>query len=205
MKPTLTSLALVCLLAIICTMHGAYAARALKKDKQKNPDTLDLAVEIVKQHEGFSPVWYNDRLDRAIGYGFTSGRLADMYISIGDNMSEAEACKILRRLLAVDYIYLRSNIEGFSSLPPESKAALVSMCYNSRALIGPKLTFYLEKKNYRKATEEIALGHNPRGKYGLVVRRFKEAELFRSSFKFPAPTLPETLTQFYKVKEAWKQ
>ena len=63
-------------------------------------------------------------------------------------------------------------------LQEHQRLALVSLAFNSPALIGPKLTAAVRSGNWKSATDEILFNSNRTGNRGLAGRRHREASLF---------------------------
>jgi GH24 family phage-related lysozyme (muramidase) len=166
----------------------------------------DMAVEEIMKSEGFSASAYSDVTQQSIGYG-TSVERARKYGWEGNTMSKAEAERILRLCIQEEASFLRKKI-NFDSLPLKARVALLSMSYNTRALIGPKLCKYIKDRNWYSAVMEIAYGHDPKGMLGLIKRRFREARLFRDGFNADTPLInnAERSVQAFKTyKRYYKQ
>lgn len=142
------------------------------------------AIEIVAGFEGFRPVPYRDVTGYSIGYGTNVARANGK-----TRVSKEEAKDILASCLEDEEDFVSSKLgqKTWVKLDADKKAALLSMSYNCRELIGPKLIAAIKAGNVRKAAEEISYGHKGEKK-GLVLRRFKEASMFDHSF---LPTMEE--------------
>ena len=178
------------------------ALGALHKNAS-SAEAEQLAERLIKRFEGFESRWYADAGKPAIGYGFRKDRLEGMNIFIRRSLDSDRATAILRKIIKQEHEALR-KLKGFESLPPASKAALISMRYNSPALIGPKLRRNLALKDHSKAVLEIAYGHDPKGLYGLVVRRHTEAQYFAQGLDISYPSVPWNMETFKERKAQWK-
>ncbi len=87
------------------------------------------------------------------------------------HVSLAEAEETARRKLDLDGV-------DFDQLPERRRAVIVSLTFNSPALLGPKLRAALKNGDDITAAAEIALNSNRKQVWGLSVRREKEAVLF---------------------------
>lgn len=159
----------------------------------------ELAVEEIKKSEGFRAQAYTDVTQQSVGYG-TSVVRARALGWTGESITKEEADRVLRLCIREEATFLRKKI-NFDILPVRAQVALLSLSYNSRALIGPKLCKYIRTKDWHRAVMEIAYGHDPSGKVGLVRRRFREARLFRDGFNAGTPltTNAERSVQAFKT------
>ena len=165
-------------------------------------ESCALAEAIIGAFEGFSATIYPDGTQCSIGYG-TSLEYAKAHGFVGTEISDEEALSLLRIRINEEYAYLDRKIANFHTFEPEARAALISTAYNTHALIGPKLTAHLEHERYVDASVELALGHNPKGKFGLVKRRFSEARLLAAGFQIELPIeTPSNLDEFEQMKAA---
>lgn len=158
------------------------------------------AVPLIEEMEGFRSSPYQIGGSWTIGFG----------TEISDPKQWGTITRAEARSLAVRHIetqslpFLRKKVEGFEKLPAKVQVALISAHYNAPGLIGPNLTGFLEKGDWDSASKELAWDHNPKGFYGLVVRRVKEANLIREAFGLPALTTPKSIKDFEVVKANWK-
>ena len=141
-----------------------------------NADELDKATEMVAKFEGFRASPYKDRGQVAIGYGTEVGR-AKAYGYKGGKVTEAQAKSFLKAALKEEQAFLKKTIPSYPKLTDNQQAALLSMSYNSRNLIGPNLKGFIARKDWTEAAREIGLGHNAT-LYGLIKRRAEEANTF---------------------------
>ena len=157
-------------------------------------------VSHIAQFEGFSEKPYWDVKQNSIGYG-TSVTRAKLHGYVAGTVTKEQAYKWLVKEVIKEEIFISSKIKNYKDLPMGIKRALVSASYNCRGLIGPKLVKYINTKNWRMAMIEISLGHNPKNKYGLVKRRFAEANLIAKSMGLPTLTTPKDMESFRALKD----
>ena len=161
------------------------------------------AAEFVMRWEGFSAEPYADGAQKSIGYG-TDTRWMEKHGFPTVRISKKEAELALRHRLAIDTVpRLRGRVPNFDSLPPAVRVALVSAFYNCEALIGPNLRGYIAQGDWDRASYELALGHRPKGRYGLVRRRFAEANLLRSAHGLAPFAVPKSIAEFHSAKAEW--
>lgn len=91
---------------------------------------------------------------------------------------------------------LRSHVSDdlFDELNPNEKASLMSLMYNSRNLIGPKLKENLAKGDKLGTAREILAYLNPKNELGTLVRRSDEASTFIGNDEEQLNNLFRTLT-----------
>jgi GH24 family phage-related lysozyme (muramidase) len=139
-------------------------------------DEVDDAVVLVAKFEGFRSKQYSDHGQMAIGYGTEVGRAKKLGYK-GGEVTEAQAKLYLKKCVAQEVQFLKESIPSYTKLKQNQKAALISLSYNSRELVGPNLKAYIKAKNFNEAAKEIGLGHNAT-LYGLIKRRAAEANHF---------------------------
>lgn len=162
----------------------------------------ELAIETICKFEGFVETVYKDVNQQAIGYG-TELKQARVFGFKGIKITKEQARKLVSSKIEEDKVFIRKKIKNFDNLDVNVRASLLSACYNSRKLIGPKLSSYINNKQYRKACVEIAYGHNPKGRFGLVNRRFEESKMMFDGFNVVGNFLyrPVNMKEFNKNKE----
>jgi len=163
------------------------------------PPAVKASIRMVMEFEGYVAYPEQDRLGNTIGYGTTLVR-ARKHGWKGGTCSRWLAKRILQKCLMEEYAYVYSRIPTFWEMRTAAQAALLSMSYNTRALIGPKLVRYLGEGDWEKAYHEIVLGHNPRRKYGLVRRRFAEGRVFANAYGVMVLATPTSLRAFRSIK-----
>jgi GH24 family phage-related lysozyme (muramidase) len=133
-------------------------------------------------------------------------------VGIGSNLKSPEVPAILRRMglnpkkilsgkqqlsqKQIDYLYMRQMAEkelyfikiaqkDFPSadIKLNERRALLSLMFNSPALIGPRMRKFLEENNDEKVVHEIILNSNRSKSPGLQKRRIEEAKQY-SGHKF---------------------
>lgn len=165
------------------------------------PTTL---VEFVAEFEGFRSSPYVDGDHMAVGYGVDT-RWLDRHGYPSKRVTQPQAKHVLGIRLAEEYDALCKTLIGFENMPDGVKLALCSARFNSPNLIGPNLTHHVVSGEWETASLELALGHNPRGRYGLVRRRFAEANLIREATGLNRLAVPKNMGQFAYMKKLWKQ
>lgn len=81
-------------------------------------------------------------------------------------------------------------------LTANERIALVSLAFNSPALIGPKLTAAIQSGDKRAALNEILYNSNRKGLAGLAARRYREAAMLAGTGSNDLPAFKEYLAQF---------
>jgi lysozyme len=134
-------------------------------------------VDIIKQFEGFSPVWYKDGggVD-TIGYGHTG----ELPHGFEPPLTEESATRLLLRDVEIYESAVKRNVRVCIS--QDQYAALVSFCYNVGilAFINSTLLQKLNADEVIGAANELLRWNRDNGKVvaGLVNRRVAERNLF---------------------------
>lgn len=146
--------------------------------------TLELAIDVIKEFEGFEPNAYPDPLSGGkpwtIGYGATKRNGAE--VRRGDKITEAEASDLLILQLENDYLPPLNRISGFDQFHPGQQACLLSFAYNVGAnFYGSNgfatITRCLHEKRYGDVPNALRLYVNPGTKVEAGLRRRREAEI----------------------------
>ena len=155
-------------------------------------------VEYVMRKEGFlrTPKRDNDGT-MIIGHS-TSVEFARKCGWVGWFMTKKTAKRVLEMRLAQEANELYSLVPGLSNAPLNVQTAIKSMYFNGGpSLVGPNCRRFIAAKDWPSLAQEIALGHNPKGFYGLVKRRFEEASMVaRLSIR-----TPKNMEEFFWVKQ----
>jgi len=78
-----------------------------------------------------------------------------------------------------------------AQLKENERAAIMSLMYNSPALVGPRLTEMLNKGDKESAAKEILLNSNKNKSPGLASRRIEESAMFRGDNSLPPINMEE--------------
>jgi GH24 family phage-related lysozyme (muramidase) len=163
---------------------------------------LNESANFIKPWEGFARTHVKDLsiIDNReyVGYG-TSVEFSKQYGYNGYLISKKRAEYILKIRISQNIKELR-NIVDFDNMPMNVQVAVISAYYNSPLLVGPNLIKFLNNKDYEGASLELAWGHNPRSFYGLVKRRFAEANLIRRYLGLDELYTPVSIQHFNILK-----
>ncbi len=154
-------------------------------------------VDYIMEKEGFLRVPKRDTNGTMIiGHG-TSVSFARKCGWMGCFMTRKTAKRILEVRLAQEANEVYSMVSGLATAPLNVQTAVRSMYYNGGpGLVGPNCRRFIAAKDWASLAQEIALGHNPKGLYGLVVRRFEEASMVA---RLPM-RMPKDMREFEWVK-----
>jgi len=176
---------------ITCFILGLVLMPTLSK-------ATNIATTFVAGFEGYVATPYNDHGQMSIGHGLSVVWCKSHGYSV-THQSKAVALKALSQRLDEEEARL-NKLTGFSSLKKRAKIALISMRYNCPGLIGPNIRKFIQTKDWYHLSMEVACGHNPHGLYGLVRRRFTEANLIRLSYGFNPMSIPRDMDAFKSYK-----
>lgn len=166
-----------------------------------SPKVIKISA-FIAEREGFEPTAKWDVRQYSVGYG-TNLQYAQKHGLRGKTISKPLALKILYLRVEEDLPKLRAKIPTLDSLSVMSQAALLSAFYNAPALIGPNLRRFIAEGNFEMASFELALGHDPKGKIGLVNRRVLEANVIRVSYGLSPITGFSDIKEFEKHKAGY--
>lgn len=160
-------------------------------------------VEEMARVEGYRPEPYEDCGQFSVGYGLDTRWMVAHGYPIR-HVSRAVATKALDERLDEELAALSKTFPGFEALPAGVQQALCSARYNCPALIGPILRGHVRARDWERASLELAYGHDPKGKLGLVRRRFAEANLIRADHGLATLVAPKNMVQFEYTKALWQ-
>lgn len=79
---------------------------------------------------------------------------------------------------------LQKNSFPTTKLNPAQRAAMLSMMYNSPALVGPQMAEHLNQGDHNKVIQEMLTNSNGKKDAGILKRRLQEAELYGGPVDF---------------------
>lgn len=79
---------------------------------------------------------------------------------------------------------LQKNSFPSTKLNPAQRAAMLSMMYNSPALVGPQMAEHLNQGDHNKVIQEMLTNSNAKNDPGILKRRLQEAELYGGPVDF---------------------
>jgi GH24 family phage-related lysozyme (muramidase) len=162
-------------------------------------DEIEIAIQVVSEFEGFKSEPYYDGGQYSVGHGIN----ADWARSRGYDVcyvSEQQAVDMLKSRLFEDRAALQKQFPIYNQLRPSAKAAILSVWHNCPALIGPKFTAAMSIGDIERATYELTLGSNPKNQFGLVVRRYAEANMIRAAYNLSPIVVPNSMTEYNRLK-----
>jgi GH24 family phage-related lysozyme (muramidase) len=114
----------------------------------------------------------------------------------GGTLNPEQSMGLKNKILDRKESELRAHISDdlFDELSPSQQATMMSLMYNSRNLIGPKVRENLAKKDNLGVAREILAYSNPKNELGTLVRRSDEASQFLDNKEEELQNLFRTLT-----------
>lgn len=159
----------------------------------KKPQTYrDIVIPMLEKAEGFKDtVYYDTNNNPTIGHGINLNDKANQEmlrlneINVDDlykgrSLSPEQSSSLKHKILDRKEKELKSHVTDdlFNQLSANEQASLMSLMYNSRNLIGPKLREYLGSGDKLGAAREILANSNPKNELGTLFRRTDEAANF---------------------------
>jgi GH24 family phage-related lysozyme (muramidase) len=152
---------------------------------------------MLEESEGFKDeLYYDHNNNPTVGYGINLNDDANKALMglhgvdvdslyVGGKLDKDQAATLKEKVLDRKESELRSHISDdmFDRLQPNKQAALMSLMYNSRNLIGPQLRQQLASDDDLAVGREMLLNSNPKNELGTLVRRTGEAETYVSPEK----------------------
>lgn len=157
----------------------------------------DIVSPMLNESEGFKDeLYYDHNNNPTIGYGINLNDDANKQLLglhgvdpeslyMGGKLDPEQSHALRDKILDRKESELRSHISDdmFDKLTPNKQAALMSLMYNSRNLIGPNMRQQLAGDDDLAVGREMLLNSNPKGELGTLVRRTGEAETYVSPDK----------------------
>ncbi len=157
----------------------------------------DIVKPMLDQSEGFKDELYYDHNENpTIGPGINLNDDANKTLLglhgiepdslyVGGKLNPEQSNALRDNILDRKETELRSHISDdmFDKLPANKQAALMSLMYNSRNLIGPQMRQQLAGDDDLAVGREMLLNSNPKNDLGTLVRRTGEAETYVSQDK----------------------
>lgn len=157
----------------------------------------DIVTPMLNESEGFKDeLYYDHNNNPSIGYGINLNDDANKELLklhgvdpdslyLGGKLDPEQSHALRDKILDRKESELRNHISDdmFDRLTPNKQAALMSLMYNSRNLIGPQLRQQMANGDDLAVAREMLLNSNPKNELGTLVRRTGEAETYVSPDK----------------------
>lgn len=152
----------------------------------------DIVAPMLNESEGFSDeLYYDHNGNPSIGYGINLNDDANKELLklhgvdpdslyLGNKLTPEQSHSLRDKILDRKESELRSHISDdmFDKLTPNKQAALMSLMYNSRNLIGPNMRQQMAGDDDLAVGREMLLNSNPKNELGTLVRRTGEAQTY---------------------------